>query len=70
MSSVPGQSIGVCSLVLLLHRWRFSAAFWHRRIAVRCDASPATDMLAPLDEPAQRFALRMLLLRMLGRQSH
>ena len=50
-------------LVLLFRYRRIAATLWHGRIAVRCDTSAAADMLAALDEPAQRVPLGMFLLR-------
>jgi hypothetical protein len=54
-------------LVLFLRCRRITAALRYGRIAVRCDASPAADVLAALDEPAQRLTPRMILLGVLGR---
>ena len=54
-------------LVLFLRCRRITAALRYGRIAVRCDASPAADVLAALDEPAQRLTPRMFLPGMPGR---
>ncbi|HEY2269884.1 MAG TPA: hypothetical protein VGI96_45205 [Streptosporangiaceae bacterium] len=54
-------------LVLLFRYRRIAATLWHGRIAVRCDTSPAADMLAALDEPAQRLTPGMFLPGMPGR---
>jgi hypothetical protein len=53
-------------LILFFRCRRIAATLRHGRIAVRCDTSPA-DVLAALDEPAQRFTPGMFLLGMPGR---
>jgi hypothetical protein len=57
----------VRGLVLFFRCRRIAATFRYGRIAVRCDTSPAADVLAALDEPAQLLTRGMFLPGMPGR---
>ena len=58
LSSGGGRARG---LVFFLDRWRVAPSLGHGGITGRGNAAAAADVLAALDEPAQRVPLGMLL---------
>jgi hypothetical protein len=67
VSGAPRRPVCMRGLVLFFRCWRIAATLRHGRIAVRCDTSPTADVLAALDEPAQRVTPGMFLPGMPGR---